>query len=137
MSCFSSPAARTPSPWAASRAWTGSSPGRSQGPGPPSRCFSSRSPAIRSTGSQISWTTSSHEGLAGWAVFREEVQSDGRIARVGPQIVPSSTAASESFRYVYADAAVRPATFYRYTVWAVTEDGLLARAFAATFRTPE
>jgi hypothetical protein len=88
-------------------------------------------------GSQISWTTASHESLAGWAVFREEVQTDGRIAHAGPQIVPASTEAAESFRYAYIDPATRPGTYYRYTVWAVTEDGLLAKAFSATLRTPE
>jgi hypothetical protein len=93
--------------------------------------------APNSMGSQICWTTASHESLAGWAVFREEVQTDGRIAHAGPQIVPASTEAAESFRYAYLDPATRPGTYYRYTVWAVTEDGLLAKAFSATLRTPE
>jgi hypothetical protein len=88
-------------------------------------------------GSGISWTTASHEGLSGWAVFREEVQADGRITRAGPQIVPASARSAESFRYAYLDAATRPGTYYRYNVWAVTDDGLLARAFSATLRTPE
>jgi hypothetical protein len=85
----------------------------------------------------VSWTTASHAGLAGWAVFREEVLSDGRIVRSGPELVPSSNSGEESFRYVYVDSDASPATFYRYTVWAVTEDGLLARAFSATLRSAE
>ena len=89
------------------------------------------------TGSQIGWTTASHEGLAGWAVFREEVQSDGRIARSGPQIVPASAEAAESFRYAYVDPAAKAGTYYRYSVWAVTGEGLLAKAFSATLHTPE
>jgi len=86
---------------------------------------------------RVTWTTSSHDGLAGWAVFREEVLADGRISRSGPEIVPSSRQGEESFRYVYVDSQASPATFYRYTVWAVTEDGLLARAFSATLRTAD
>lgn len=85
-------------------------------------------------GPHVSWTTAAHDGLAGWAVFREEVLPDGRIARSGPEILPSSSKGEESFRYVYVDSATSPGTFYRYTVWAVTEDGLLARAFSATLR---
>ena len=88
-------------------------------------------------GSRLGWATASHDGLAGWAVFREEVSSDGRIVRTGPQIVPASTAASNSFRYAYIDPDVRPATYYRYSVWAVTEDGLLAKAFSEIVRSAE
>ena len=88
-------------------------------------------------GPHLTWTTSSHEGLAGWAVFREEVLADGRIARTGPEIVPSSARGEDSMRFVFVDPGAAAGTFYRYTVWAVTEDGLLARAFSATLRTPE
>jgi hypothetical protein len=88
-------------------------------------------------GSRVGWTTASHDGLAGWAVFREEVLSDGRIVRTGPQIVPASAEASNSFRYVYIDPDVHPATYYRYSVWAVTEDGLLAKAFSEILRSAE
>jgi hypothetical protein len=88
-------------------------------------------------GPRIWWSTASHEGLAGWAIFREEVLPDGRIARTGPEILPSSHQAEESFGYAYLDTAASPATYYRYTVWAVTEDGLLSRAFSVTLRTSE
>jgi hypothetical protein len=88
-------------------------------------------------GPRIGWTTSSHEGLVGWAVFREEVLPDGRIARTGPQVLPSSNQAVDSFRYAYVDPEAAAGTYYRYTIWAVTEDGLLARAFSATLRTPD
>jgi len=86
---------------------------------------------------RVSWTTASHEALAGWAVFREQVLPDGRIERSEPEIVPSTSKGEESFRYVYVDPETTPATFYRYTIWAVTEDGLLARAFSATLHTAE
>jgi len=101
--------------------------------------FSSVNPqAAAGPGSpRVSWTTASHEGLAGWAVFREEVLPDGRIARTGPQILPATAQADESYRYAYLDPDAAPGTFYRYSVWAVTEDGLLARAFSATLRTAE
>jgi len=88
-------------------------------------------------GPRIWWSTASHEGLAGWAIFREEVLSDGRIARTGPEILPSSHQADEPFGYAYLDPAAGPATYYRYTIWAVTEDGLLSRAFSVTLRTPD
>ena len=75
--------------------------------------------------------------MAGWAIFREEVLPDGRIARTGPEILPASESAQESFAYAYVDPATGPATYYRYTVWAVTRDGLLSRAFSVTLRTAE
>ena len=88
-------------------------------------------------GPRIAWNTASHEGLAGWVIFREEVLPDGRVARTGPEIIPSSNRAPDSFAYAYLDPAAHPATFYRYTVWAVTEDGLLSRAFSVTLRSAE
>ena len=93
--------------------------------------------AAGANGARVVWNTTSHEGLAGWAIFREEVLSDGRIARTGPEILPSSDRAEESFAYVYLDPAASPGTFYRYTVWAVTKDGLLSRAFSVTLRTSD
>jgi hypothetical protein len=83
-------------------------------------------------GPRLTWSTTSHQGLRGWAIFREEVRPDGRIVRIGPEMVPSSESADESFGYAFVDTAAAPETFYRYTVWAVTEEGLLARAFTAT-----
>lgn len=88
-------------------------------------------------GPRVWWNTTSHEGLAGWAIFREEVLPDGKIARTGPEILPSSDRAEESFAYAYLDPAASPGTFYRYTVWAVTKDGLLSRAFSVTLRTSD
>ena len=87
-----------------------------------------------SDGARLIWTTASHEGMWGWAVFREEVRPDGRIARTGPEIVPSSESAEGSFRYQFVDSGTTPGAFYRYTVWAVTSEGVLARAFAATLK---
>jgi hypothetical protein len=88
-------------------------------------------------GPRIWWTTLSHEGLAGWAVFREEVLPDGRVARTGPEIVPASDHGAEPLQYAFVDPGSTPGTFYRYTIWAVTQDGTLARAFAAVLRTPD
>ncbi|HEY6065058.1 MAG TPA: hypothetical protein VIY96_02820 [Thermoanaerobaculia bacterium] len=88
-------------------------------------------------GPRVLWSTASHEGLAGWALFREEVLPDGRIARTGPEIIPSSKSAQETFAYAYLDPAATAGTFYRYTIWAVTEDGLLSRAFSVTLRSAE
>ena len=86
---------------------------------------------------RLFWRTASHDGLWGWAVFREEVRPDGRIARTGPEIVPSSERADEPFGYAFVDTVATAGTFYRYTVWAVTDEGLLARAFAVTLRAGE
>ncbi len=86
---------------------------------------------------RISWTTSAHESLVGWVLFREEVSADGRIVRTGPQILPSTPRADDSFRYAFMDSDASAGTFYRYSVWAVTGDGLLARAFSATLRTAD
>lgn len=92
------------------------------------------------TGSErlrLSWKTASHDGLWGWAVFREELLPDGRVARTGPEIVPSSERSEDSFGYAFVDSAATAGTFYRYTVWAVTDEGLLAHAFAVTLRAGE
>jgi hypothetical protein len=48
--------------------------------------------------------------------------------RTGPEVVPSSERANEPFGYAFVDTAATAGTFYRYTVWAVTDEGLLARA---------
>jgi hypothetical protein len=86
---------------------------------------------------RLLWTTASHEGMWGWAIFREQVLADGRIVRRGPEIVPSAESATRSYRYQFVDAAAEAGTYYRYTVWAVTGEGLLARAFSATVRTSD
>lgn len=83
---------------------------------------------------RLTWKTASHDGLWGWAVFREELLPDGRVARTGPEIVPSSERSDDSFGYVFLDSAATAGTFYRYTVWAVTDEGLLTHAFAVTVR---
>ncbi len=86
-------------------------------------------------GPRLTWTTASHDGIWGWAIFREEVLADGRVARTGPEIVPSSERALEGFGYAFVDTAAAPDTFYRYTVWAVTDEGLLAKAFSVSLET--
>jgi hypothetical protein len=96
-----------------------------------------RSDGTSSGGPRVTWTTESHEGLSGWAVFREEVLADGRIARTGPEIVPSAESSTQSYRYEFVDSSSRTGTYYRYTVWAVTSDGLLGRAFSATVKTSD
>jgi hypothetical protein len=88
-------------------------------------------------GPRVWWTTASHEGLWGWAIFREAVLADGRVVRTGPEIVPSTQSSPGSYRYAYVDRTSSAGTFYRYTVWAVTDEGLLARAFAATLKTSD
>lgn len=88
-------------------------------------------------GPRVWWSTSSHQSLAGWAIFREEVLPDGRVARTGPEILPASDHGGESLRYLFVDPAASAGTYYRYTVWAVTEEGTLSRAFAATLRTAD
>jgi hypothetical protein len=96
-----------------------------------------RASAGGAEGPRVWWTTASHKGLAGWAIFREEVLPDGRVARTGPEILPASDHGGEPLQYLFVDPAASAGTFYRYTIWAVTEDGVLARAFAATLRTAD
>ncbi len=86
---------------------------------------------------RLLWTTATHERLAGWAIFREQLLADGRVVRTGPQIVPSTGQSDESMRYAYLDSSAVSGAWYRYSVWAVTDDGLLARAFSATLKTAE
>lgn len=86
---------------------------------------------------RLTWRTASHEGLWGWAVFREELRPDGHVARTGPEIVPSSERSDEPFSYVFVDSNSSAGTYYRYTVWAVTDEGLLTRAFAVTLKSGE
>jgi len=86
---------------------------------------------------RLTWRTASHEGIWGWAIFREELKADGRIARTGPEIVPSTERSDEAFSYAFVDSSAVQGTYYRYTVWAVTDEGLLARAFAVTLRAGE
>ena len=86
---------------------------------------------------RLTWRTGSHEGIWGWAIFREELKADGRVARTGPEIVPSTERSDEAFSYAFVDSSAVQGTYYRYTVWAVTDEGLLARAFAVTLRAGE
>jgi hypothetical protein len=88
-----------------------------------------------STGPRLTWSTTSHSGLRGWAIFREEIGADGRIVRWGPEVVPSSEDSTESFAYAFVDTSATAETFYRYTVWAVTDEGLLTRAFSVSLET--
>ena len=142
----SSPTAADDRALRASRAWTGSWPRAGLRPVPwfPSSSRRSGYPfaglqphAIPPReGPRLWWTTASNAGLTGWAVFREEVQADGRIVRTGPQIVPASSDTPESLRYAYLD----PASARELTT--VTRCGPsrptgFARAFSATLRTPE
>ena len=91
--------------------------------------------SVSGAGPQLAWTTASHAGIWGWAVFREEILADGRVSRTGPELVPSSESAVESFGYAFVDTSAAPGIFYRYSVWAVTDEGQLARAFSATIET--
>ena len=93
---------------------------------------SGRQAVRRPTARRSRVTTGSHERLAGWALFREQLLPDGRIARTGPQIVPSTHRGRRSRSATpISTRSAAPGTWYRYTVWAVTEDGLLARAFSS------
>jgi hypothetical protein len=103
----------------------------------PYAALTARAEGASAGGPRLTWTTESHEHLSGWVVFREEVLSDGRIARTGPEIVPSAESSTQSYRYEFVDPSSRPGTYYRYTVWAVTSDGLLGRAFSATVKTSD
>jgi hypothetical protein len=66
--------------------------------------------------------------------FREEVQPDGRVARTGPEILPASDNGGVP-RYMYLDPFDARHVLPLHDL-AVTEDGTLARAFAATPERP-
>ena len=83
-------------------------------------------------GVTLDWQTSSHRDLSGWAVFRSELDEAGLVVRRSPEWVPAERDDKDGAGYVYADHAAVPGRFYRYDVWAVTDDGALSRAFRAT-----
>jgi len=82
----------------------------------------------------LSWATASHRGLAGWAILRTEVTSTGRVIRSAPESLPAQEEDHSGAGYDFVDTSALPGHFYRYDVWAVTQDGALSRAFRTTLR---
>jgi hypothetical protein len=83
-------------------------------------------------GARLEWSTASHRDIAGWVIFRHEVDESGRVVDSAPEWLPAETESPVSSAYVYVDPAARGDRFYRYDVWAVTDSGGLSRSFRAT-----
>jgi len=82
----------------------------------------------------ISWQTTSHRDLAGWAILRSEVTESGRVIRAEPESLPAQQEDREGASYDFVDTSASPGRYYRYDVWAITADGLMSRAFRTTLR---
>jgi hypothetical protein len=78
---------------------------------------------------QISWRTSSHRDLLGWVLERWEETGEGTLEESGRELVPASDASDTGFAYHVADRDTQPGHRYRYRVYALTQDGVLAEAF--------
>ncbi|MGH9443664.1 MAG: hypothetical protein ACRD16_15480 [Thermoanaerobaculia bacterium] len=85
-------------------------------------------------GVSLEWSTARQTDLSGWAIFRTEVNDSGKILQSAPQWLPSSGGEQEQSLYSFVDSTATPGLYYRYDVWAVTEDGALSRSFHATIR---
>ena len=83
-------------------------------------------------GARLEWSTASHRDIAGWVIFRHEVDEMGRVVDAVPEWLPAEMESPVSSAYVYVDPAARGDHFYRYDVWAVTDSGGLSRSFRAT-----
>lgn len=82
----------------------------------------------------LSWTTASHRDLAGWAILRTEVTETGRVIRSAPESLPAQQEDPVGGGWDFVDTSAAPGHFYRYDVFAVTQDGVLAKAFRTTLR---
>lgn len=80
---------------------------------------------------QITWKTSAHRDLLGWVVVRYGESDEGDPVEEARQIVPSSAAAQAGYAYNFADRDVDAGHRYRYRVFALTTEGLLAESFEA------
>jgi hypothetical protein len=98
----------------------------------PVSSLSARAVAEPGEGVSLEWSTARQRDIGGWAIFRAEVDESGRILTSAPQWLPSSSGPQEHSLYSFVDSAAVPGRFYRYDVWAVTEDGALSRSFRET-----
>lgn len=85
-------------------------------------------------GVSLEWQADRQQGLSGWAIFRTEIDLTGSVIRAQPQWLPSQSGEQSHALYSFVDSSVSPGRYYRYVVWAVTEDGALSRSFQATIR---
>ncbi len=94
--------------------------------------LSARAVAEPGQGVSLEWSTARQLDVGGWAIFRAEVDESGRIAKSAPQWLPSSSGPQQHSLYSFVDSTAVPGRYYRYDVWAVTEDGALSRSFRET-----
>ena len=96
--------------------------------------LAARADAIPGEGVSLTWNTARQQSLSGWAIFRAEVDDSGKIVKAAPQWLPSQAGELEQSLYSFVDSTAAAGRYYRYDVWAVTEDGALSRSFRATIR---
>ena len=82
----------------------------------------------------LEWGTARQSDVGGWAIFRAEVDDSGRIRTSAPEWLPSSNGPQQQSLYSFVDSTAVPGRYYRYDVWAVTEDGALSRSFREMIR---
>lgn len=83
----------------------------------------------------LAWRTSAHLDLLAWVVSRLREEPDGSLAFDGREVVPTTDASDDGSGFLLVDREARPGERYRYRVWALTVDGLLAEAFEAAVET--
>ena len=96
--------------------------------------LSARAIAEPGAGVLLEWGTARQSDVGGWAIFRAEVDDSGRIRTSAPQWLPSSNGPQQQSLYSFVDSTAVPGRYYRYDVWAVTEDGALSRSFREMIR---
>ena len=100
----------------------------------PTSGLSAGAVAAPGDGVSLAWTLARQQDLSGWAILRSEVDESGRVLKSPPWWIPSQSGRQEHAEYSYVDSTAVPGRFYRYDVWAVTEDGGLSRSFQATIQ---
>lgn len=83
-------------------------------------------------GVELAWETSRHQDLLGWVVERREEEVGEPEGAVLRETLPAATDAESATGYLWLDRDAEPGRRYRYRVLALTTDGLLGEAFAAS-----
>jgi hypothetical protein len=96
--------------------------------------LAARAVAEPGEGVSLEWNAARQQNLSGWAVLRSELGDSGTVVRSAPQWLPSQAGEQTQSLYSFVDATAAPGRYYRYDVWAVTDDGALSRSFQATIR---
>jgi hypothetical protein len=96
--------------------------------------LSARAIAEPGQGVSLEWNAARQQNLSGWAILRTEIDDSDKVVQAAPQWLPAQTGEQEHSLYSFVDSSAAAGRYYRYDVWAVTEDGALSRSFRATIR---